>query len=486
VLELIEIICLLTLSSILIGVVLNRLLKQKADFNTSLFQSYVSGLIIIYLFILIGIPLNFLIQFLFYFSIISSFYFAYKFYKSGKIKIAPLQLVFLCIFSIIAIYISRNILTSIVYEPIVLWDARSIWYLKAKQLFFANGLNIHTGINNFNAVNFSHPEYPFLVPALGGLLAKYVGYWNEYLPKSNLIFLWIGLLLAFYSLKNMHIIGKLVIFFSLLIISPYQLTTGYMDAWLGIYAALSVLFLMEYIQFYKQEYLVSGLCCILFCNYIKQDAVLLTISIAGSFSILMFAANNKRFIKYTRRRIIKSMLLLVILFLPYLCWSYYKIKWNLSSSEYDFARLTRFSDYNTTFAKAKLALIYQYLMASIEYTKIILVISLAVCASIVYAIISKFSFRTIKNGIVISLFPVFASIIFGAGMFIIYCLSTHDLTWHLNTSADRLRFDLLFLSLPALYGTGGLFFFLPFKRKPVTINKVKNTKHPKVNKNKKN
>lgn len=66
-LELIKIISLLTLSSILIGAVLNRLFNQKTDFGSSLFQYYLSGMIIIYLAVLTGVPLSFLLQFLLYF-----------------------------------------------------------------------------------------------------------------------------------------------------------------------------------------------------------------------------------------------------------------------------------------------------------------------------------------------------------------------------------------------------------------------------------
>jgi hypothetical protein len=479
-LELIKIILLISLSSILIGFALNKLLRKKTDFSISLFQSYLTGLIIIYSLVQLSIPLNILIKGLFIFSIPAALFFTYYIFKKKSFKLSPLNVVLNLVFTFIAIYWSLDLLKSIIYEPIWAWDARSIWYFKAKQLYSANGLNEFTGINNSFSMNNVHPEYPLMVPALGALLAKYIGYWNEYLPKSNLIFLWIGLLLAFYSLKSMHIISKVLIFISMIIISPFYLKIGYMDVWLGIYASLSVLFLIEYTETFKMDYLISSLCCLIFCNYIKHDASLISISILISYLGLILFNRNWRFIKYTFFKIIKVLPLLCLLIVPFFIWIYYKIKWNITATDFDFGRLIQFSSYNHTFTKEKYDLIYTNFIEPIGFIKVLFIIGIVAFTSIFYAKYSKVVLPVIKNGSLISLFPLLASILFATGMIIIYCLSIRDLNWHLSTSADRLRLDLLFISIPSLYGATKLLFYSPWEKKLNLGKKKKLTiKNPK-------
>jgi hypothetical protein len=482
-LELIKIILLITISSILIGFVLNRLLRKKPDFVISIFQSYLTGLIIIYLMVLLSIPLDILIKGLFYFSIIAISYFVYYSFKCKFLKFSLSNFALIILFTAIAIHWSQDLLKSIIYEPIWAWDARSIWYFKAKQLYVANGLNANTGINGLFSMNHVHAEYPLMLPTLGALLAKYVGYWNEYLPKSNLLFLWVGVLLAFYSLKSMHIISKVIIFITLLIISPFYLKIGYMDVWLGIYASLSILFLIEYTETFKSDYLLSSLSCLIFCNYIKHDASLIAVSIIISYLGLILFSRNWRFLRYTLFKTIKILPLLIILLLPLFIWIYYKTKWNISATDFDFGKLKQFSTYSKTFTKEKYDLIYNNMIAPIEFAKVILVLGLVILASIFYAKSSKFSVPIIKNGTIKCMFPFLASTIFAIGMVVIYCLSIRDLSWHLSTSADRLRLDLLFISLPSLYGVTKLIFYSPWEKNHQRIKRNKTIKLKTKNQN---
>lgn len=456
--ELIEIISLISISAFLLGFLLNKLFRKKVDFEISLFQSYLSGLIFIYLLVLLSVPLNFLIHGIFYFSITTLLFFIFYFYSIKKIKFVLPRFAHILVFSIIAIYLSKDVLYTIVYEPILEWDARSIWYFKAKQLFFANGFNDRTGIDGLFSMQNSHAEYPILVPVLGAFVAKYIGYWNEYLPKSNLIFLWLGILFAFYSFKNMHILSKIVIFFSLIIISPYSLTNGYMDVWLGIYSALSILFLIEYVNTFKTDYLLNGLICLVFCNYIKHDAALITISLLSSFIFLTLITKNWRLLKCILNRIRKMVPILFFLMLPFLIWIFYKNKWG-TKTDFEFKKLLQITTFDNTFTFDKINQISKSLMAPIGFIEIIIVLSTLSIVAIAYSKFCKFPKPFIKNGIVKCFFPILSAILFAIGMHILYCLSAVDLTWHLATSADRLRLDLLFISLPSLYGIGGMLFY---------------------------
>ena len=64
--------------------------------------------------------------------------------------------------------------------PTTAWDARSIWLLKAKIIFFdQNILNI-----NYNSPNFINKNYPNIAPAFVASFVNIVGHWNEIFPKT--------------------------------------------------------------------------------------------------------------------------------------------------------------------------------------------------------------------------------------------------------------------------------------------------------------
>jgi hypothetical protein len=66
----------------------------------------------------------------------------------------------------VAYYVDRT--------PIVAWDARSIWFFRAKQLFLAGRLLPVDA----NAYPWQHPEYPLLFPALAAFFSA-LGGWDE-------------------------------------------------------------------------------------------------------------------------------------------------------------------------------------------------------------------------------------------------------------------------------------------------------------------
>lgn len=456
--ELIEVLSLIAIAALLLGFLLNKLLRKKVNLKLSIFQSYLSGLIIVYLFVLFGVSLTFLIHGLFCFSITVLLFYSYHFYCIKKLKFELTPIIYILVFSILAFYLSKELLYSIIYEPILEWDARSIWYFKAKQLYFANGFNETTGIDGLFSMKNSHAEYPILIPVLGAFIAEYVGYWNEFLPKSNLIFLWLGVILAFISFRNMHLLSKLLIFFTLIIISPNLLTNGYLDVWLGIYSALSILFFIEYVNTFNSEYLLNGLICIVFCNYIKHDAVLITISIITSFIFLNLITKNWRQIRCILNRIRKLIPIISILMLPFFIWIFYKNKWN-TKTDFEFEKLLQITTLDNTFSFDKLYQIANSFITPVGFFELVIVLSTFSTVTIIYFKFRQFPNQFIKNGIIVCFFPIISAILFAIGMHILYCISAVDLTWHLATSSDRLRLDLLFISLPSLYGVGGMLFY---------------------------
>lgn len=71
-----------------------------------------------------------------------------------------------------------------IVDPIIIGDAKAIWFFHAKMIFYANGIHGDTGFAD-PVLLFSHPDYPKLVPVVAAAIARSVGFWNDYLPKFS-------------------------------------------------------------------------------------------------------------------------------------------------------------------------------------------------------------------------------------------------------------------------------------------------------------
>ena len=71
-----------------------------------------------------------------------------------------------------------------ILDPIIVGDAKEIWFFHAKMIFYAQGINQQAGFAD-PAVLFSHPDYPKLLPAIGSAVARINGAWNDHLPKFS-------------------------------------------------------------------------------------------------------------------------------------------------------------------------------------------------------------------------------------------------------------------------------------------------------------
>ncbi len=172
-----------------------------------------------------------------------------------------------------AIFIVLFFAVAMVAEPLIDWDARSIWFLHAKMIYAAEALCYDTGLAH-PSVYFSHPGYPKLVPVIAAQLASFMGYWNEYLPKLSLFF--VLLPPVFWLLSFARKSWSFVFLLSAFPFALHRLMwNGYMDGYLAIYLAVAMLLFGRFIQSWRSLDFVSCVACFLFLPNLKREGLLL-------------------------------------------------------------------------------------------------------------------------------------------------------------------------------------------------------------------
>jgi hypothetical protein len=128
----------------------------------------------------------------------------------------------------------------ILSHPVVDWDARFIWMFHAKRMFYDGSL--YGQLDGY--ANWSHNDYPNLVPALAASLAKAMGHWNEIIPRASVVFALVPvMLIAALTLKQRGIFycWLALVFY----LSNFDLLNGYVDVYVGLYFGLGLVLLLS-------------------------------------------------------------------------------------------------------------------------------------------------------------------------------------------------------------------------------------------------
>ncbi len=129
----------------------------------------------------------------------------------------------------------------ILSSPILEWDARSIWFFHAKQIWHENSLYAY--LHGYAA--WSHNDYPPLIPALAASLALDVGFWNEVFPRLSVLQALLPVLLVF---SMLFVTDKFFVLWLsgllMLYCGPHGILSGYMDVILAIYTSAALILLV--------------------------------------------------------------------------------------------------------------------------------------------------------------------------------------------------------------------------------------------------
>jgi len=351
---------------------------------------------------------------------------------------------------------------TILYDPLWEWDPRSIWFLHSKMIWSAGSLNLAAGWNH-PSIQWSHVDYPKLIPALAAQLSHILGYWNEYAPKFSLFLILIPAIFwifSFYSRRFSFLFLVLVFPFGL----KNYLLNGWMDGYIAFYSAISVLLLGRYLKERRSIDLISALSCLALLSNIKNEGILIGLVVTVSIAITGILSNTFKLSEFKRYFSLYRVGWLAVIVTPCILWSvFYKYKWHLvndlqiGTTEAFFRMSNRFSDGISFPLILKETFFHDESAVWLAFT-IFLV-------SIIWLTISK--------RYIISWVPaLITAIIYYCCLLIIYLMTPSDLIWHLNTSVPR---TMLTISSCMIAGT---FFILKELEDSLIVETCKKESHP--------
>jgi len=392
--------------------------EKNEDWLNSLAFTLLSGILINYLLILIfqSIRTSFFIG-----SIISFFGFLLLINKIFITKTKP-KIDQSEIYKLVgSLFILFLFFSPILAEPLVDWDARSIWFFHAKMIFSSGTIGELAGWTH-TSVGFSHPDYPKLVPALAGQINYVVGFWNEYLPKISILILFIPT-----TIWIMTFAKKSLSFLFLVISIPLGfypwIWNGYMDGLLAIYVSIALLLMGRYFHNSQKIDLISVFLILFVIINIKNEGVLASIAILFIFIIIQLITKNIDVLNYfsiTKRYFLFGLISL----LPFLLWNFYKSQWGLTNDLAIGLSQTIQNIYNRLQDGSYIMILSKSFS---EMSSWLLILGLLLIASVIRS----------KTPDKAAFFPLLSTLIVFIGIFSVYLLTPNDLIWHLDTSISR-------------------------------------------------
>lgn len=313
-------------------------------------------------------------------------------------------------------------------EPLLHWDARSIWFFHAKMIWTEGAVRQSAGWSH-PSLAFSHPDYPNLVPAIAAQLAYVKGYWNEFLPKGSLLVMLGPLVLWVFSFRERSagfVLLVLVFFFSL----DGWLSNGYMDGYLALYGGAALLLFGRYLSEGRDTDLYSGICAAGICAGLKNEGLLFGLCVITALIFIRPEHRGSRLRSFSNR-IKTDSRFATILFLsiaPTLLWAISKKAWGVGNpitavpSE-GWSRLSiRLFDGSTP----------QYLLnyLVVRATALWVVVGL-VAATVTFALYQRLK---LPRG---ALVAAVTSALYVCGIYVVYLSTPYGLNFHLSTSATR-------------------------------------------------
>lgn len=316
------------------------------------------------------------------------------------------------LFIILLITISLN-------SPVTDWDAKMIWLMHAKRIFIDK--NIYAQLDNYPLE--SHNDYPILLPLISVSITNFFGNWNTHMANQAVLILLIASVINLSTIITNNI-NKLLLYSIILFISEKTILSGSVDDILAFIFSISVINICILIFNNKKNafYFWALLISLTLLNIIKNEGIVLTISILISLVII-----TKIFDKKINFKIISTILLSSILLIV---WKIICYKNNVHNDLITKNAINLLL--NNFFNLRNHWTIFNALVLN---KSIILPLLLFYSQILIYFINFKKKFK--DKTFIFLFFILLISFFYLSFLYLIYLMSPHDLNWHLNTSIHR-------------------------------------------------
>lgn len=393
--------------------------ENKEDWLNSLAFTFLSGILINYLLILIfqSLKTSFFIG-----SIISFFGYLFLINKLFKTKTKP-KIERSGIYKLVgSLFILFLFFSPILAEPLADWDARSIWFFHAKMIFSSGTIGESAGWTHAS-VGFSHPDYPKLVPALAGQINYIVGFWNEFLPKISILILFIPTTIWIMTFAKNSLSFLFLVITIPLGFYPW-IWNGYMDGLLAVYVSIALLLMGRYFHKSQKFDLISVFLILFVIINLKNEGILASIAIIFTFLIIHIIMIKigplKDYFSITKRYFLFGLISL----LPFFIWNFYKSQWGLTNDLAIGLSQTIQNIFNRLQDGSYITILSRSFS---EMSSWLLILGLLLIASVIRN-------KTPDKAV---FFSLLSTLIIFIGIFSVYLFTPNDLVWHLDTSISR-------------------------------------------------
>jgi hypothetical protein len=204
--------------------------------------------------------------------------------KKPNIKVTPLIVIMFSILGLICIAMLTDTLTL----PISAKDAFAMWVFKAKMIFDAGTIPFNVLQNK--VFYYTSTDYPLLVPLNLAWINICIGSWNDIVIRTFYALSYISFIPLFYSLSRKYMNSTISAIATFVLLTNSHLleyaANGYVDVLLGMFAFISIFYLLEWVKNRKESDLLISSMFMGSAAFIKNDAIALFVALFLVFLVV--------------------------------------------------------------------------------------------------------------------------------------------------------------------------------------------------------
>ncbi|MFH1593064.1 MAG: hypothetical protein ABID09_00015 [Candidatus Omnitrophota bacterium] len=347
------------------------------------------------------------------------------------------EIALICLITLQVLY---NFFRALV-RPIESYDAVAIYGLKSKMIYLAGGLGadfFQSLVSNFRG---AHPDYPLLIPLAQSWFYTFLGRFDDILVKAIFPLFYLSCVFLIYGAIRRVSANRILALISVYALasikqfSDYS-TIGYADLALGIYFAVSLIYLyMWFLSSDNTQFLRISLVGSVACLWVKNEGALLVLIIL--LTLISFTVVNIYHVLFLRKRKKRVSLKPVVIYmlvciLCMLGWAGFKSGLGLINENFNLSMINS-TDFIRGLPKIPLIL-YEYQKQIFGFKKWNII-------WVLFFLLALVRPRTIFRGNIKYL--TFAFILFALGYTSMYMFSAVDIGFFLQTSASRFPLHIL-------------------------------------------